>query len=116
MNKYFLLLITSFASLSLNAAEGQSGKQDEWTFTEKGTVKGRTQAEAITTNQKYYILDNTNTGEHIFFQIFEGAVNRRVCLKLDANGRVHVMQPYDAGIILALCEKNEKKFQVTKTK
>lgn len=99
MNKYFLLLITSFASLSLNAAEGQSGKKDEWTFTEKGTTRA---------GEIYYMLDNSN-GDHVFVQL---RANKEVVLKVNSQGEAGaVVDRYDAGLILTLCEENKTKFQ-----
>lgn len=93
MNKYFLLLIASFASLSLNAAE------DQWTFTEKGITRA---------GEIYYMLDNSN-GDHVFVQL---RANKEVVLKVNSQGEAGaVVDRYDAGLILTLCEENKTKFQ-----
>ncbi len=132
MNKYFLLLITSFASLSLNSAEGQLREKPEWTFIEKGTVTGSKQFGArILADQEWYIFEGKD-GSHYFVQHKEGGkdlatgkdtrVNGTVVMITKPDGQEVIMQnsndslktfsPFDTMRYLNFCRRNNQKFPV----
>ena len=139
MNKYFLLLITSFASLSLNAAEGQGYqgqgyqyKPQELKFVEKGTVKGGEQFGArILAHQEWYKFTTTD-GKSYFVQHKEGGqdvatgrdtgVNGTVVMITKPDGQEVIMQnsndrlktflPFDTMKYLDFCRKNAARFPV----
>jgi hypothetical protein len=134
MNKYFLLLITSFASLSLNAAEGQGYqyKSQELKFVEKGTVKGGEQFGArILADQEWYKFTTTD-GKSYFVQHKEGGkdvatgrdtgVNGTSVIITNPDGQQVTIQTknphlktfslYDAFKYLNFCRKNAARFPV----
>lgn len=97
MNKYFLLLIASFASLSLNAAEGQGycNKLDQLIFLEKGGVAGGTQSGArILAHQEWYIFEKKD-GSHYFVQHKEGGVDLVTGKDSGVNGTVVMIRKPD---------------------
>lgn len=139
MNKYFLLLIASFASLSLNAAAGQGYqyKPQELVFVERGEVKGGTQFGArILAKQEWYKFETTD-GRSYFVQHKEGGrdlatgkdtgVDGTSVMISEPDGKqltIQTVNPfltsfsfYEAYKYLDFCRKNQGKFPVSpKTK
>lgn len=97
MNKYFLLLITSFASLSLNAAEGQPGK-DEWNFIERGESAAG----------KHYIVEDKE--HHFLIQVRNDGESTGHKRSL-AGGVTVKMSPSEMRSIVKECNQNLEKFE-----
>lgn len=131
MNKYFLLLITSFASLTLNAASASRVDINpplvkDLTFVERGGCPGGEIVGAReTARQEWYRLKNETTGYSYFVQDKadgkEGAgrdsyVNGTTVSVTNAAGETVYLNShesfYETNGYLNLCRKNQGKFPV----